>query len=337
MEKVEQQFEKLALKALGKAKLGCSPLNETDLGKIIEWLAWYKGSPSTEVLRRELDFVTPIKDVLGEEEAPSSICNPRGWKVNTEARPAVGKTEPPRKPECVVDDQVSASEGQRKSSEVSETKAHYEAVEQGNGTKSEKEELELNNQESIDVEVSGEIEEQGAVVTSVRVATKVSNVEQISDFDSLQTLDGSDVDDVAPTKLYEDMRFRLEEMNAVTGNAHKVVDELPKPNKQGNAARESSLGYTREEESVEKGPGVVDQAQKGISQGNAAVKKAVECKSGHALNLLDEMPLQSPKNKIVSTSVARSKGLGKDAESENLELSGVTGDAHKLPQAPTQG
>ncbi|KAL6965371.1 hypothetical protein U1Q18_036427, partial [Sarracenia purpurea var. burkii] len=45
---VEKRFEKLALKALGKAKKGQSPLNETDLGMVIDWLAWYRRSPSTD-------------------------------------------------------------------------------------------------------------------------------------------------------------------------------------------------------------------------------------------------------------------------------------------------
>ncbi|KAL6957354.1 hypothetical protein U1Q18_049283, partial [Sarracenia purpurea var. burkii] len=52
------------------------------------------------------------------------------------------------------------------------------------------------------------------------------------------------------------------------------VRELPRSSK--NASRESLLGYVGEKESVEKGPVVFDQAQKGIVQGDAAVIKAVE-------------------------------------------------------------
>ncbi|KAL6995390.1 hypothetical protein U1Q18_005527 [Sarracenia purpurea var. burkii] len=65
---------------MGKAKRGCSPLNGVDLGKIIEWLAWYRGSPSTEELRRELKFATPIKSVLGEEVNPRLVWTEQGTK-----------------------------------------------------------------------------------------------------------------------------------------------------------------------------------------------------------------------------------------------------------------
>ncbi|KAL6961709.1 hypothetical protein U1Q18_049015, partial [Sarracenia purpurea var. burkii] len=57
-ENVEKRFEKLALKALGKAKKGQSRLNDTDLGLVIDWLAWYRGSPSMDALGKEPTFAT---------------------------------------------------------------------------------------------------------------------------------------------------------------------------------------------------------------------------------------------------------------------------------------
>ncbi|KAL6965948.1 hypothetical protein U1Q18_017939 [Sarracenia purpurea var. burkii] len=52
----------MALKALGKAKQGCSPLNDTELGEIIEWLAWYRGSPPTEKKVHGGDSGVPLLD-----------------------------------------------------------------------------------------------------------------------------------------------------------------------------------------------------------------------------------------------------------------------------------
>ncbi|KAL6991957.1 hypothetical protein U1Q18_010069, partial [Sarracenia purpurea var. burkii] len=68
---------------------------------VIEWLAWYMGSPSTEELRREIDFSSPVKGVLREEvnpklkdpriDAPSSISpsHSGGPKMIDEAKLAV--------------------------------------------------------------------------------------------------------------------------------------------------------------------------------------------------------------------------------------------------------
>ncbi|KAL6993389.1 hypothetical protein U1Q18_011505, partial [Sarracenia purpurea var. burkii] len=77
--------------------------------------------------------------------------------------------------------------------------------------------------------------------------SEVSNVglKIVSNLDCLQSLEGSVVDDLDPTKFYEDRIFMLEENREVTGNAPRVFDGLPKPNKQGKVAGE---GTSDEEE-----------------------------------------------------------------------------------------
>ncbi|KAL6953556.1 hypothetical protein U1Q18_044873 [Sarracenia purpurea var. burkii] len=75
--------------------------------------------------------------------------------------------------------------------------------------------------------------------------SEVNNVgpKIVSNLDCLQSLEGSVVDDLDPTKLYEDRIFMLDEKHEVMGYAPKVFDGLPKPNKQGNVA-----GGTSDEE-----------------------------------------------------------------------------------------
>ncbi|KAL6991666.1 hypothetical protein U1Q18_009777, partial [Sarracenia purpurea var. burkii] len=68
-DKVEGRFEKLAIQALGKAKRGQSPLNEIELGKVIEWLAWYRGSPCSKELCKELKFGDSKEGKVGKSTA----------------------------------------------------------------------------------------------------------------------------------------------------------------------------------------------------------------------------------------------------------------------------
>ncbi|KAL6958364.1 hypothetical protein U1Q18_040301 [Sarracenia purpurea var. burkii] len=91
----------LALKALGKAKRGKSPLNDTDLGLVIDWLAWYRGSPFAEELCKELKFVSPknetpidrsVKETTSSKAA-TLLASGQPIEAQGEAKPKINKSE----------------------------------------------------------------------------------------------------------------------------------------------------------------------------------------------------------------------------------------------------
>ncbi|KAL6980900.1 hypothetical protein U1Q18_022536 [Sarracenia purpurea var. burkii] len=59
-------FEKLALDALDKDEQGRSPLNNEDLEAVVEWLAWYRGSPVTSPKEGFSSILEPINPLINE-------------------------------------------------------------------------------------------------------------------------------------------------------------------------------------------------------------------------------------------------------------------------------